>query len=177
MIKKKKIKKSVLSIFIISVVFIIALTAGMLTVACSGSDTATRGESEAVSFTLQDLYGNEINIEDYRGMFVVLNFWATWCPPCRQEIPDFIEVYDDYKDKNVMFFGISNDFPDNLKQFAYEYEMNYPTLYDEGGSINRRFQVNAVPRTIILDREGYIAFDQVGMLSKNQLIEAIESVM
>ena len=66
-------------------------------------------------FTLMDLDGNEISLSDFNGKVLILNFWATWCSPCREEIPDFVEVYNEYESKDVQFIGVSNEDISTLK--------------------------------------------------------------
>ncbi len=147
------------------------------------SDSAGTGDTGASQgyendFTLTDLDGNEVSLHDYKGKIVVLNFWATWCPPCQAEIPDFVEVYDDYKDKGVQFFGISDDFDKSLQAFEQQYKINYPTLLD--GTPDKVFAewgIDAIPHTFILDENGKIVFDQLGMMSKDQLVSAIEAAL
>jgi cytochrome c biogenesis protein CcmG, thiol:disulfide interchange protein DsbE len=129
-------------------------------------------------FTLYDLDKNKVSVHDYAGRIIVLNFWATWCPPCKAEIPDFVDVYNTYKSKNVQFFGISDDDVSALNDFVKEYKISYPTLID--GSSDRIMQawgIDAIPHTFILDGSGEIVFDQLGMMSKDQLINALEDAL
>jgi peroxiredoxin len=157
----------------------------------SESDSSTSGTDSEITletngpkvlysndFTLYDMDKNLVSMHDYAGKIVVLNFWATWCPPCVAEIPDFVDAWNTYKSKNIQFFGISDDDVNAIAAFVKENKMTYPTLLD--GSSDRIMQswgIDAIPHTFILDGSGEIVFDQLGMMSGDQLINSIEDAL
>lgn len=116
-------------------------------------------------FTVRDLDGKSISIADLRGKVVLVNFWATWCPPCRAEIPDLIALQEKYKDKLVVL-GISEDeiSPEEVKAFAVGQKMNYPVAMSTP-ELTKIFKgVAALPTTFVIDPEGNIQQRHVGML-------------
>ena len=130
-----------------------------------------------LDFTLNTLEGNEITLSGLKGKVVVLNFWATWCPPCKAEIPDFIEVYSQYKDKGVEFLGVSSEQPSIVSDFAKNFGINYPILIDQSGKVFSAWGINSIPTTFIIDSESNIVYGQVGMMTKEKLTIAIEQVL
>jgi cytochrome c biogenesis protein CcmG/thiol:disulfide interchange protein DsbE len=125
----------------------------------------------APDFTITDLFGNEISLSDYEGKVVLLNFWATWCAPCRAEIPDFIEIYEKYRDKGLVILGISLDSgnENKIRNFVKEYKISYPVA--KGAlSLARKYESGRlIPETIIIDREGKIRHKHTGPMSKETI--------
>lgn len=155
----------------------------------SSTDTAVHPE---IDFTLTDQYGKAHTLSDYKGKVVFLNFWATWCPPCKKELPDIEELYKEYQNnqKDVVFLGITNpnntEYPNNqdvtkpeIKSFLTEKGYTFPTLFDETGEILNSYQISAFPTTFIIDRNGNILGYVPGMMTKdimkNVINQALES--
>ncbi len=127
--------------------------------------------SQASDFTVKDLKGREISLSKYSGKVVFLNFWATWCRPCKAEIPDFIEAYKQYKDKGMEIIGISVDrvSPKSVLKFAEKYKINYPVVMSTVKIIKEYEPGPYVPTTIIVDQEGKIRHRHIGYMSKETL--------
>ena len=168
--KDKKMKKYFF-IIIITVIFI--TSAAFLFSGCKVSGNVSTSDSD---FTLNDLEGNPVSLSGFKGKIVVLNFWATWCPPCIAEIPDFVKVFNDFKDKDVQFIGVSNEDISTLKSFAADYDINYPILIDDK-NIMTIWGIRAIPTTFVFDRDGQIVFKNVGMMTGEQIRNVIENIL
>ncbi len=133
-------------------------------------DKAPPGPSakSAPSFTLQDLNGKTVSLSDFKGKVVVLDFWATWCPPCVKEIPHFIELYEQYKDRGFAMVGISVDREgvSVVKSFARKYQINYPILMADGQVANAYGGITGIPTTFVIDSAGNIRHKYVGYREK-----------
>lgn len=127
----------------------------------------------APEFKLTDLTGQEISLSDYKGKVVFLNFWATWCPPCRAEIPDFVEVYAVQKIKGMEIIGVSLDSlsPRSLLSFIEKYKVNYPVAYATQKIMDDYKPGEFIPTTIVIDKKGRIRHKHIGLLDKDTLIQ------
>ncbi len=116
------------------------------------------------NFKLQEAGGNKKHdIKDYRGNVVLINIWRTWCGPCRAEIPDLIELSDEYSDKNVVLLGTSDESERKVKGFADKENVNYPMLLEKKGTLPKIYNfIKAVPTTLILDKDGVIRYIKKG---------------
>ena len=129
---------------------------------------STTGGNPAPAFTLQDLNGKDVSLADFRGKVVIIDFWATWCPPCVKEIPHFIELYEQYKDKGLAMLGISLDREGAgvVKAFVQKYQIKYPIMMTDG-KVDKAFgPITSIPTTFLINSAGNITKKYVGYNSK-----------
>ena len=145
-------------------------------------DPAAEGGHEALlRLRLPDLQDRPQTIGDWRGKVVVVNFWATWCAPCREEIPLFVKLQTRYGDRGLQFVGIAIDQPDKVKPFAREFGMNFPILI--GGvdtiELGRKLgnKAGVLPFTVVLGRDGRIAASEVGAAKPEKLEPLLTSLL
>jgi peroxiredoxin len=120
------------------------------------------GRKLAPDFTLQDMSAKSHVLSAYKGKVVLLDFWATTCGPCKQEIPHLIALYNKYKSQGFVAFGIGLDKKSNLERYLGKNPIAYTVLVDEKGSAAVLYGINAIPRTLLIDKKGRVAFDHIG---------------
>jgi thiol-disulfide isomerase/thioredoxin len=133
----------------------------------------------APDFTLYTLNGDEVKLSDYLGKVVILDFWATWCAPCRKGIPDLISIQNEYKD-DLVVIGISFDQPatqDQLIPFIKNYGINYPIVLGNIEVSAAYGNIQAIPTSFIIDQEGNISNKHIGLVPKSTLIEEINLLL
>jgi len=127
-----------------------------------------------------DVQGHDQPLSQWRGQVVVLNFWASWCAPCREEIPDFVALRTQFQPKGVEFVGIAIDNSANVEQFLQRLQVNYPILIGEGAAHNLARQLGnpsgALPYTIVLDRDSHIVLSHLGRLPRATLEHALRKI-
>lgn len=126
--------------------------------------------SPAPDFELKNLVGNDVTLADYRGNVVVVNFWATWCPPCRAEMPGIQAVYDTYKDQGMIVLAVNaQEDQDTIQSFVMETGFTFPILPDPYGQAIRAYGVRSFPATFVIDREGRIDTIHQGQITPDEL--------
>jgi cytochrome c biogenesis protein CcmG/thiol:disulfide interchange protein DsbE len=138
----------------------------------AGSSLPDESHQPAPDFTLTSLDGERYTLSKLRGKVVLVNFWATWCPPCRREIPDLSRLHTKYKDRDFMVLGISLDEidPDQIRKFAKNYKISYPVLHgprSELGEIAKSYGgIQAIPTSFLIDKQGNIRARYIGARSE-----------
>lgn len=140
---------------------------------------STAESRRAPDWQLKDLDGKPVKLLDFKGKVVVLNFWATWCPLCRKEIPALIALHDGYKDKGVVVIGVSMDQggPSVVKPFAKRTKINYPLVMGDESTAAAYGNVQVIPTTFFIDRDGNIAGTHEGDLDARGFESAIKPLL
>ena len=135
----------------------------------------------APDFTLDTLQGEQVKLSSLRGKVIVVNFWTTWCPPCRAETPALERSYEAYKDSDVVVLGVNLTDQDSLKEvesFVHEFGLTYPILLDRDGAVGLLYQLSGLPTTFFINREGIIRTVVIGgPMSETSIRSKIESLL
>ncbi len=125
---------------------------------------------QQADFTLADLEGHEWTLKSLRGKVVLVNFWATWCPPCRKEIPDLEELYKRFKGQGLVVLGISDEAAAKVRPFVRKEKINYPVLIDPGRKVNNLYSVAGIPMSFVYDRSGKLVAESMDMRTRKQFL-------
>ena len=133
----------------------------------------------APSFALPQLGGGTLRLSDYRGRVVLLNFWATWCPPCRAEIPDLNRLQDELGPKGLEVIGVSLDEEgfDAVRPFAEAYEVTYPLVVDDGAVAAQYGSIQGLPTTLVIDRNRRIVRRVIGLFPVDEMQPLLEELL
>jgi len=140
---------------------------------------STEERKPAADFTLKDAEGRDVTLSDYKGKVVLLNFWATWCGPCKIEMPWFVEFQRKYKDRGFSVIAVSLDDEgwDIVRPFADRLELNFPVVVGSDEMADKYGGVAALPTTFIIDKEGLIVNSHMGLVGRGEYEEDIESLL
>lgn len=143
--------------------------------------SASNGAETIFAASLPDLQGKNQSISQWRGKVLVVNFWATWCEPCRKEIPEFIELQEQFRDQGLLFIGIAVDQKEKVAAFSKEIGINYPVLTGNMEAMalaeaagNRQ---SVLPFTVIIDRSGKVTGTHLGRISQDKLQAMFKSLL
>lgn len=135
-------------------------------------ETYDRSRQQA-NFTLLDLQGKTWTLRELQGKVVLVNFWATWCPPCRKEMPDLEALYGQFKDQGLVVLAISDEDASKVKPFIAENKITYPILLDPLRKVNERFHVGGIPNSFVYDRTGKLVAQSIDMRTRRQFLEML----
>jgi thiol-disulfide isomerase/thioredoxin len=161
----------------------VALAAGfgLHQVLVAGDQPSARAQEALLTATFRDLEGKPQALSQWRGNVVVLNFWATWCAPCVEEIPIFVELQERYRDRGLVFVGIAIDRKDPVMAFAHKMGINYPVVLGEMDAISLSRELGnsagGLPFTAILDRQGKMIKSATGKLNQAKLEPIIKPLL
>jgi thiol-disulfide isomerase/thioredoxin len=133
-----------------------------------------------LDFTVKDMNGQSVALSSFKGKVIVLDFWATWCPPCKAEIPGFVELQKEYGDKGLQIVGVSvDDTVDKLSPFAAEFKMNYPVLVglDRDDLQDAYGPMWGIPTTYLISRDGKICRKHSGLVGKDRYEQDIKALL
>ncbi|NGP88935.1 TlpA family protein disulfide reductase [Aliifodinibius halophilus] len=179
---------------------VMVLTAGVLLTACntdseekksepkepleqldpySATMYPAQAEAKAKDFTVTLVNGESFQLSKHRGKVVMLNIWATWCPPCEEETPDFVDLYNKYKDDGLLVLGVSIDEQGEsvVKPFMEKYDVNYPMVIDDGTIMDKYGPTMGVPTTYVIGPEGNLQYFAVGALTKKELEPRLQKLL
>lgn len=188
------IKKAIIGILLLAGIAIIAINffeedaapidTGKSTSSSTAQETSlaeglSQGQT-APDFTLTDQNGDNVKLSDYRGKKVILNFWATWCPPCRAEMPHMQEFHENNADGDVVILAVNLTAQDNgeeaIRSFIDEFGLTFSIPMDETGSAAQAYQIRTVPTTYILNTKGEIAQKIVGPMDEQIMKDQTDSI-
>jgi peroxiredoxin len=146
----------------------------------AGQPAAEARSTTAPDFTVYDAEGNEVHLSDYAGQPVILNFWATWCGPCRSELPHFQAAWEAHGEE-IRFLMVdltdgSNETPESTQSFLAENGYTFPVVYDLDLSAYTAYSLHSIPMTVAVDAEGHIVRQQLGALTESTLQEFLDAL-
>jgi thiol-disulfide isomerase/thioredoxin len=146
------------------------------------SNSSQAEKNAAPDFTIQDASGKDVSLSDFKGEPIVLNFWASWCPPCKAEMPDYEEMYQQYSSKGVVFMMVNltdgkRETTDRAKQFLSDNDYTFPVYFDTTLSAAAAYEIYAIPKSIFIDQDGNVVNSYEKMIDAATIEENIEKLL
>ncbi len=140
---------------------------------------AANAKAANLNFTLKDINGKDVTLSAYKDKVILLDFWATWCPPCKIEIPGFVDLYNKYQSRGFVLLGVSMDeSTPEVKPFVHKLKMNYPVLIGSGRQdLEQAFGVIGLPTSFIISRDGRICGQHAGFAPEEQFEREIKALL
>jgi peroxiredoxin len=130
---------------------------------------------QEAGFALTSLDGKTYSLDGLRGKVVLLNFWATWCPPCRKEMPDMQKLYTELGAKGFVVLAVSDEKRDVVEKFLADKHYTFPVLLDEGRKVHESFDVDGIPKSFLFSRDGNIVGQAIDMRTERQFREMLKA--
>ena len=144
----------------------------------TASSQVARKGADAPDFALPDLEGNPVSLSSFRGQVVLLNFFATWCPPCNAELPDLIALHHDYQDRGLAIVAIDQgERVTTVAQFVADNEVPFTVLLDANGAVSQQYSVRAIPRSLFIDADGVLVIDHLGYMTDDQMRAYVDGLL
>jgi peroxiredoxin len=130
-------------------------------------------QRQGVDFTLADLNGRSWTLNSQRGNVVLVNFWATWCPPCRKEMPDLEAIYQRFEQRGFVILAITDEEVNKVRPFVADQKISFPVLLDSGRKVNELLHVDGIPKSFVYDRSGKLVAQAIDMRTQNQFLKML----
>jgi peroxiredoxin len=150
------------------------------TVTVTGADTAALTSKPAPDFALETVDGGQIRLSELKGKVVLVNFWATWCPPCVREMPRLVRTYEQYKGQGFVLLGVNTTFQDDrakVAAFVRDQGITFPVLLDTDAEVSRLYPSRLIPSSYLIDRDGKVVAVRVGEVDEAQLEEQVAALV
>lgn len=159
-------------------IFSLVLLMSMFTIGCENTQAEKYPHGRAFNFETEDINGNKVRLSDYSGKIIILNFFATWCPPCRAEMPAFNEIRRKYEHvTEIIAVNVGKESLSGVQEFANINDLEFTIVMDDGRLSDLYGPISAIPVTVIIDRDFNIARRYVGMRPKEIFINDIEELL
>ncbi len=166
---------------IIVVVAILVIAAGLFSYRTFTASAQPDDAQDLPHFSFPDVAGVERDRSEWDGKILVVNFWATWCPPCREEIPEFVKLQEALGNQGLQFIGIAIEDAEPVKAFMAEMTFNYPVLIGEGGGMSLSAQlgntIGIIPFTAVIDRSGKVVYAHSGPFAREQVMAIVKPLL